>query len=78
MRVSRGQCQCGIRDKKRSVEVDKRVKIPQTSNADLNCCSCSSSDNCFPATSKVKLMNGKSVPMSELQVGDEVQTGINH
>ena len=64
---------------KKSVEVDKRVELAQTSNADLNCCECSSSSSsCFPATSKVKLMNGKSVPMSELQVGDEVQTGKNH
>ena len=33
-------------------------------------------NNCFPSTAKVNLENGKSVRMSELQVGDKVQTGI--
>ena len=32
--------------------------------------------NCFPSTAKVNLENGKSVRMSELQVGDKVQTGM--
>ena len=31
---------------------------------------------CFPSTSTVNLNNGKTVIMSELQVGDKVQTGI--
>ena len=30
---------------------------------------------CFPSTARVNLENGKSVMMSELQVGDIVQTG---
>ena len=30
---------------------------------------------CFPATSLVNLQDGKSVPMSHVQVGDMVQTG---
>ena len=36
------------------------------------CCECSV---CFPATAKVTLQNGKSVTMSGLQIGDNVQTG---
>ena len=31
---------------------------------------------CFPATSSVTLQNGKQILMSELQVGDPVQTGM--
>ena len=34
-----------------------------------------SGGGCFPSASKVKLKNGKSVMMSELQIGDQVQTG---
>ena len=30
---------------------------------------------CFPSVAKVKVENGKSVTMSELQIGDRVQTG---
>ena len=37
------------------------------------CCECSSI--CFPATAKVTLQNGKSATMSDLQIGDYVQTG---
>ena len=33
------------------------------------------SGGCFPATSKVNLIHGKSVTMSELHIGDQVQTG---
>ena len=32
-------------------------------------------EGCFPSLTKVKLENGKSVAMSELQIGDKVQTG---
>ena len=39
-----------------------------------SCCDCGEK-NCFPSTSKIKLANGKSVMMSELQLGDQVQTG---
>ena len=31
--------------------------------------------DCFPSTSTVNLENGKTVTMSELQVGDKVQIG---
>ena len=31
---------------------------------------------CFPLNAKVKVENGKSVQMSELQIGDRVQTGM--
>ena len=33
-------------------------------------------DTCFPATALVKLETGISIAMSELQVGDRVQTGM--
>ena len=35
----------------------------------------SSSRGCFPSSFKVSLENGDSVTMSELQIGDRVQTG---
>ena len=35
------------------------------------------SENCFPSSARVLLENGKSVTMSELQIGDRVQTGMN-
>ena len=43
----------------------------------LKCCNCpfSSSGSCFPTTARVNLEGGKSVTMSELQIGDRVQTG---
>ena len=34
-----------------------------------------SDGGCFPSTSRVNLVNGKSVTMSELKIGDKVQTG---
>ena len=40
----------------------------------FSCCDCGSS-SCFPSTSKVNLESGKSVTMSELQLGDRVKTG---
>ena len=41
-----------------------------------SCCDCTyPPKECFPSTSKVKLADGKSVRMSELQLGDQVQTG---
>ena len=45
-------------------------------NTVLSCCNCHKYD-CFPSAGKVKLENGKVVQMSELQVGDKVQTGNN-
>ena len=35
------------------------------------CCGC----DCFPAAARVSLGNGKSTTMSELKIGDRVQTG---
>ena len=37
---------------------------------------CQNKKECFPSTAQLILENGKSVAMSELQVGDRVQTGI--
>ena len=36
------------------------------------CCECP----CFPAAAEVWMENGKSIKMSELEVGDRIQTGI--
>ena len=36
---------------------------------------CKHCGECFPATARLSLENGKSVTMSELRVGDRVQTG---
>ena len=33
-------------------------------------------EGCFPSSVKLKLEDGRSVAMSELQVGDRVQTGL--
>ena len=33
--------------------------------------------SCFPSNANVKLENGKSITMSELQIGDQIQTGIS-
>ena len=40
-------------------------------------CSGTCRADCFPSTAKVTLENGKSIKMSELQVGDRVQTGTD-
>ena len=37
---------------------------------------CKSCSICFPGIARLNLENGKSITMSELQVGDRVQTGI--
>ena len=56
----------------------------QITYINYRCCTCSppssssdSGEGCFPSFAKVNLENGKSVTMSELQVGDRVQTGID-
>ena len=36
---------------------------------------CCDVPDCFPASAKVTLENGKSVAMSELQIGDRVKSG---
>ena len=33
---------------------------------------------CFPSVAIVKVENGKSVVMSDLQIGDRVETGTKH
>ena len=33
--------------------------------------------SCFPSLAKVKLGNGKSLKMSELKIGDQVQTSMH-
>ena len=43
--------------------------LPQSSS------SSSSTGGCFPATAKISLDNGRSVTMSELEIGDHVQIG---
>ena len=40
----------------------------------ISCCECPKK-GCFPSSAKVYLENGKSATMSELQIGDQVQTG---
>ena len=69
---SRCDCSCGIRP--------KSVGLSSLTNArgDYECTPCDPSRkrNCFPATASVKLESGKQIKMSELQVGDRVQTGM--
>ena len=36
---------------------------------------CSNPNDCFPSTAMIKLEGGKSVTMSELMIGDRIQTG---
>ena len=43
------------------------------------CCECNQpppSKRCFPAEAKIKLQNGRLMSMSELQIGERVQTGM--
>ena len=39
------------------------------------CCEC---NPCFPAEARVSLESGKSLTMSELEIGDRIQTGIKN
>ena len=41
------------------------------------CCSCDSDDSsdCFPSSARLSLGDGQSVLMSDLKIGDKVQTG---
>ena len=42
-------------------------------------CNCrKKTEGCFPADSKVSLGGGETVKMSQLQVGDKVQTGMKY
>ena len=40
-----------------------------------HCCDAPEQESCFPSSARVLLETGKSVTMSELQIGDRVQTG---
>ena len=51
----------------------KKVKDRCHNHGECYCCS-----RCFPSEARVSLENGKSVSMSELQIGDKVQTGRNN
>ena len=44
--------------------------IPSTGEIGVACCK-----DCFPASAKIILKNGKTVTMSELQIGDAVKSG---
>ena len=35
------------------------------------------SPGCFPSAASIRLGNGKSKTMSELQIGDQIETGIS-
>ena len=35
-----------------------------------------SGGGCFPSIAKLKLVNGKSIMMSDIQIGDKIQTGM--
>ena len=48
------------------------VLVSPVNNGGIICCEC----GCFPFAATVNMANGKSVLMSELQIGDKVQTGI--
>ena len=52
------------------------VERKYVGNGQFECGSCGST--CFPGTARLTLENGKAVSMSELQVGDRVQTGTVH
>ena len=59
-------------------EIDIESKCKNVCWPDFgSCCDCKKRKKCFPSNSKVKLANGNSVMMSELQLGDQVQTGNN-
>ena len=50
---------------------------PTTTTATPTTTTTSGGGGCFPASGYVLLENGRSVTMSELQLGDQVQTGID-
>ena len=41
------------------------------------CCECIKSNGCFPSVAQTTLQNGDSVTMSDLQIGDRVQSGTD-
>ena len=52
-----------------------RAVCTEDGGTTYECCHCPSG-GCFSAKSTVKLDTGKEVTMSELQIGDKVQTGM--
>ena len=64
------KCACGICDNDPSNDYDI------FDDEGKECCKCQKKKKvCFPAAARVSLENGKHIKMSELQIGDRVQTG---
>ena len=65
-------CSCGIQPKAASL-----ASYANARPEDYECSPCDHKGNynCFPATASVTLRGGKRIMMSELRVGDRVQTG---
>ena len=61
-------CKCGI-VKKSFQDLFSLVDLQNTY-------SCKKCKGCFPGASSIKLKSGRSIAMSELQVGDHVETGL--
>ena len=75
-------CECGIWFSKKLNRVllckpcGCKCGMCESREGTLNCCTCTGKKTCFPSSARVSLENGKTVRMSELQIGDRVQTGI--
>ena len=68
-------CNCGQHYDSKSKLIECKTCYCEEHNlceCDTGCCQCG---NCFPSTARVSLENGKVKTMSELNVGDRVQTG---
>ena len=63
----RCDCPCGV-----LVETHGALTGPNGEEATSDCKPC----GCFPSDATVKLANGKTLAMSDLQIGDRVQTGM--
>ena len=65
------ECACGVCVQDCELEFNEC-----DGNTDNECCKCiNRTPGCFPAEARISLENGKAVKMSELKVGDRVQTG---
>ena len=64
----RCDCECGL-----ILNGFALLAAPGGTASTASCRPCSGS--CFPAGATVRMETGKSVAMSELQIGDQVQTG---
>ena len=71
-RCCRCDCKCGYSFRKQSWWGSSAPKCAKCRISDFS----SISSTCFPTTALVKLETGISIAMSELQVGDKVQTGM--